>query len=279
MHAVRSADDKKKVQFFRKTVSLEEKAKRVHVLRVTGSEMLRLRKQQTLGDDIVADAVSPTSISETFRACNEALASKMRDDVVNASIDAILEQMLEDKKTGITPAASQAAFFLAWRMPEPERFGSDDPTLIGIATAYRAVSSERFGTHEGALEASKLAVLKPFFNGAGAGYPKDFKNYLWLDLVCSNQKGVGRLLMNAVYASALSRKLKGVLCAPFSSQARALFTDLGYETLIETFKLREKKSSLMLLKTVPVRLNGVHEEGIELCVRTGKAPVWRCPYT
>ena len=164
-------------------------------------------------------------------------------------------------------------------MPQPERLGSDDPALIGIATAYRVVSSERFGTHAGAFEASQLAVLKPFFKGAGAGYPKNFKNYLWLDLVCSNQKGVGRLLANAVYASALSRKLKGVLCAPSSSQARALFADLGYRTLIETFKLQGRKSSLMLLRTVPVRLNGVHEEGVELCVKTGKAPVWRCPYS
>ena len=287
MDTVRSADEKKKIQFFRKSLSLQEKAMGVHVMRVTGSEMLTMRKQETLGVDIVADAVAPDSISRNFSACNDALAKG--GDAVNASIDAILEQMGEEKKKGITAAASQAAFFLAWSMPKGGRFASDDPALVGIATVYRSVSSERFETHRGAFKESSadqhLAVLQPFFNGAGGGYPGDFKRaYLWLDLLCSNEKGVGRLLMNAVYASALSRKLKGVLCAPSSKAegARALFTGLGFETLIETVKFKEKgrHGSLLLQRTVPVKLHGVHEEGVDLCVRTtGKAPVWRCPYS
>ena len=298
--------ESKKLQFLKKSLPLQATSSQVHVIRVTGPEMKKLRNQQESGADPVADAVEAEAVADTFRACTAALdvePEEAPNDVVNRSINAVLEQMDEDVKSKkFTAAASEAAFFLAFKLSGKRgQDGSWRPNrkLVGIACAYRAVSSARFDTHRGAFHNSKaqqhMQTLTPFFKGNGGGYPGNFKSaYLWVDLFCSNQPGVGKTLMNELYVSAVTRKLKGVLCVAFTPfrdqtpQSLKLLKELGFETVEERLRYtrRNKNGMLMLKRTYPVDLSGVSDALLctkELTTRPKGSPPgspkqrkWRC---
>lgn len=298
--------ESKKVQFLKKSLPLQATASGVHVIRVTGPEMKKLRNKQELGADPVADAVGEEAIADTFRACTAALdvePEEAPNDVVNRSINAVLEQMDEDVKSKkFTAATSEAAFFLAFKLGgKRNQDGSWRPNrrLVGIACVYRAVSSARFDTHKGAFHNSKaqqhMQTLNPFFKGTGGGYPANFKSgYLWVDLFCSNQPGVGKTLMNEMYVSAIARKLKGVLCVSFTPfrdqppQSLKLLQDLGFEILEPQLRYtrRNKNGVMMLKRTYPADLSGVSDKLLctqELTARPKGSPPgspkqrkWRC---
>lgn len=283
--------DAKQIQNFRKGVLMQEKALKVHVMRVTGADMLKMRQQKTIGTDVVADAVSAEGIDEALATSVQTVArdaSQPPNDNANLSIDAVLGQMLEDKKKGVTPAASEAAFFLAWRIRD-RRVSNRAPRLIGFASVYRCTQSDRFATDRDAFHSdhadAHAAVLKPFADGKGAGYPPPWKKvYLWLDMLCSPSKPVTKLLLNAVYASALGRKLRGIVCAPRwnakqdDGAAKRLLFDAGFETALEPlrFAKRPKRGVLMVKRSLPFKQNGILEQGAELC-QSPNSNAWRCP--
>lgn len=298
--------ESKKVQFLKKSLPLQATASGVHVIRVTGPEMKKLRGQQELGVDPVADAVSEEAIADTFRACTAALdvePEEAPNDVVNRSINAVLEQMDEDVRSKkFTAAASEAAFFLAFQLGgKRNQDGSWRPNrkLVGIACVYRAVSSARFDTHKGAFHTSKaqqhMQTLSPFFKGNGVGYPSSFKSgYMWVDLFCSNKPGVGKTLMNEIYVSAVARKLKGVLCVAFTPrrdevpQSLKLMKQLGFQTVEAQLRYtrKNKNGMIMLKRTYPADLSGVSDSLLctqELTTRPKGSPPgspkprkWRC---
>lgn len=298
--------ESKKVQFLKKSLPLQASASGVHVIRFTGQEMKKLRKQEELGADPVADAVGEEAIADTFRDCTAALdvePEEAPNDVVNRSINAVLEQMDEDVKSKkFTAATSEAAFFLAFKLGGKRGHdGSWRPIrkLVGIACVYRAVSSARFDTHKAAFHNSKaqqhMQTLSPFFKGNGIGYPSNFKSaYMWVDLFCSNHPGVGKVLMNEIYVSAVSRKLKGVLCVSFTPhrgavpQSTNLLKQLGFETVEEKLRYtrKNKNGSVMMKRTYPADLSGVSDALLctqELATRPKGSPPgsprqrkWRC---
>lgn len=298
--ALRAESNRKKAQIFKTSFAMQEKTVRVHVQHVSGSDMLRLRAATEIGDDIVADAVAPQSIAETFAGCNEKYRAQgvggHDDDVVNLSIDRVLEQMEEDRKAGRhTRAASQASFFLAWQIDghrtSKGKFVYDAPELVGIATAYRMSASERFDTHRQAFHEDHadriVSVLRPFVAGAGAGHPPGTKSaYLWLDAVCSDRDGVGKLLVNAVHLHVLKQKLKGIVCVAFSKKRSAvpeavpLLEAVGFAKTAELrYRQKGKHGTLMVLKTTPFNISGISDEALEICMRkayNGKGITPRC---
>ena len=287
-------DAKRLAQILKQSATIHESRLGVFVQRVSIADLKRLRSGNmgpgALDEDPLQKALSPQSINRTFRDCANELSANLNagpaEDAVNSSIDMIIEQLGDDTSRNgqrqLTAAQTHGAVFVAWQQTRSTVPGAGyrAPQLVGICTTYLFVPSSRFDLDSRAFrKPAQYQKLHPFFRGESNGitYPGEFKKaYIYIDVLCSKQPGVGQLLLQNVYRSALQRKVKGVLALAFTKTAKArpksqsTFERQGFQTLVNNVDYDSQQyGNIMLKRTYPVILTGVDEQVAEICVRTG----------
>ena len=116
---------------------------------------------------------------------------------------------------------------------------------------------------------------------------------MYLDVVCSKQKGVGRLLILHAYRYAIIKKTKGLVALSFSKRALTgnhqpasykIFQELGFDTVIRNTNYSVRMYGHWVAKsTSNIDFSGIIDSIGEICTRSGYTnatshkKVWRCP--
>lgn len=290
-------EHRKKMSFFRQILRFQEAVNGVFVQRIMANDLRRLLDDPD-SDDPVAQALS--QLDTIFRHCTTELGPA-DGGAVSSSVETVVEETRDDKANGEN---GEGCVLLVWKMEHTDGKHFAEPELVGIATLFRMKATAGFSTDSGSFNSPhQYSVLTPYFRGQnthtvneGRSFPDGLGikgKYMYLDVVCSKQKGIGRLLILHAYRYAIMKKTKGLLALSFSKRALnaqrspasyKIFQELGFETIIRNTNYRTAMYGHWVAKsTHNITFKGVIESLGDVCTRSGYTSatsnklMWRCP--
>jgi hypothetical protein len=290
-----SEEHKKKMSFFRQILRIQESVNGVFVQRIMANDLKRLLENPQ-DDDPVADALG--DLDQTFRYCTNELGG---NQAVLSSVESIVAEAADDKSNGEN---GEGCVLLVWKIKHLGGNNFSEAELVGIATLFRMKSCDSFSTLPGNFRGGgQYNTLLPYFRGRNANTINDGKTfppglgikakYMYIDVMCSKQKGVGKLLVLHAYRYAIMKKTKGLLALSFSKRALnaqqqpasyKIFSDLGFTTIIRNADYTTAMYGHWVAKsTLPITFKGVIDELGNVCTRSGYTErtqnnlIWRCP--
>ena len=293
-------EHKKKMSFFRQILRFQESVNGVFVQRIMANDLKRLLENPQ-DDDPVADALG--DLDETFRYCTNELGG---DQAVLASVESIVAETADDKSNGEN---GEGCVLLVWKIKHLGGNNFSEAELVGIATLFRMKSAYNFSTLPSSFKVeqgqanTQWNTLLPYFKGqyrdtinAGRTFPAGLgikAKYMYIDVMCSKQRGVGKLLVLHAYRYAIMKKTKGLLALSFSKRALKgqrqpasykIFEDLGFTTIIPNVDYTTGMYGHWVAKsTLPITFKGIIDELGNVCTRSGYTErtqndlIWRCP--
>lgn len=269
---LRAQDHSKKMRLFGQLLSAQSPlANGVLVQRIMANDLRRLLDPNS--DDPLAEYLA--DVDSIFEDCNNDLG----DGAVASALEAIVEEAREDKREGEN---GEGCVLLAWKMDDPT--GAGDMELVGIATLFRMKATPSFSTHrEMFAKQAEYNRLVPFFEGRnnGAAFPAGLgikAKYMYLDVLCSKQRGVGTLLILHAYRYAILRKTKGLVALSFSKrpianrppQSYKIFEKLGFETVVRNTDYTVRMYGHWVAKSTQlIDFEGILEQIGQICTRPG----------
>lgn len=253
---------RRKLQIFRNAMRFQEIASGVFVQRIPARYLGRLLSGED--DDPVVKTLQ--RLDDIFAQC------KAKKVDMASSVEAILDEYDTDRKCG-------GAVLLAWSM----RFDAaqqvmQTPELVGLATVSSFRFSSNFTTDEQSLSPPDAQRLRPY------------RNWMYIDALCSLRPGVGRLLVLHAYHYAIAQKRPGLIALAFSARERdvpeshRIFSKLGFEAIIPRANFQVRLYGTWFAKpTSEIGLAGMAEGAVRVCTRTGFTEktadtlIWRCP--
>ena len=156
----------------------------------------------------------------------------------------------------------------------------DKSRLVGVSTLSSFVSTPNYSTHKEIMSPKDYTMLSPYFGD----------QWVYIDAMCSNLPGVGRLLVLHAYNYAIQKKKRGVIALSFSSkktttpESKRVFRGLGFEVIIEQADFNTRLYGTWYKNAVTdIDLSDIAAEGISVCTRSGLTErtadtlIWRCP--
>jgi hypothetical protein len=288
-----SQTNAKQMSLFRQILRLQEAVNGVFVQRIMANDLRRLLNAPA-DDDPVADALG--DVSRIFQRCTRELGP-VDGEAVRSSLESIVAESADDRSKGEN---GEGCVLLVWKMDHRGGGRFDKAKLVGIATLFRFKGCDNFTTLPRSFRSSAHHnVLVPYLKGwnkhtinADRTFPTGFKpKYMYIDVMCSTQPGVGRLLVLHAYRYALMKKTKGLLALSFTKHSTVppasykLFQDLGFTTIVRNtnYDVAGMYGHWVAKSTHMITFSGVIEELSELCTRSGYTErtrdslVWRCP--
>ena len=258
--------ENRKIQIYQRSLALMNAASNIFIQRVPASYVKRLIEHSDKVDPL---SVALEDLDSIFSSCK----SKLVD--MRGSVEAIVEEFKED-------SSGQGCLFLAWQLTyDSAQKRMNAPQLVGLATVHFFRSTSNFSTSRQELSDSDHRILKPYFG----------TDWFYIDAMCSTRAGVGRLLVQHVYAHALKKRKKGVIAFSYARrksdipESKKLFQSLKFTPLIEkaTFKVQNMHGTWFTLNTKDVSLTEAATASVKVCTRGGFTPktantlIWRCP--
>lgn len=254
----------KRFAIFRKSLRAYEASLGVFVQTIKSAQLAQLLSDGADRNDPVVKALRQLNVH--FADC------KQQDvDMAGCVQSLLLEHQRSKREDG--------AVMIAWSQTHDGRALSA-MRPVGVVTVHNFVESDNFSTTPEKLSASDFATLSRYFGSS----------YLYIDCMCSTQRGVGRLLLQSAFAYAIQRKKTGVLALAFAQranstpQAAAAFDRCKFSKLIPRADFRVRMYGTWYLKLVKdVSLDGLSPDAVAVCTRTGLTQrtadslVWRCP--
>lgn len=295
-----SEEHKKKMTFFRQILRFQEAVNGVFVQRIMANDLKRLLENPQ-DDDPVASALG--DLDQTFRYCTNELGG---DQAVLSSVESIVAEAADDKSNGEN---GEGCVLLVWKIKHLGSNNFSEAELVGIATLFRMKSAYNFSTLPSNFKVeqgqanTQWNTLLPYFRGQNKDTINDGKTfppglgikakYMYIDVMCSKQKGVGKLLVLHAYRYAIMKKTKGLLALSFSKRAMKaqqqpasykIFGDLGFTTIIRNANYTNAIYGHWVSKsTLPITFEGIINELGNVCTRSGYTErtqdnlIWRCP--
>lgn len=290
---------KRQLSYFRQAMKLQEAANGVVVQRVMANDLRRLLYDPD-PEDMVASALTSERLRRTFQHCDVELGK----DALRSSLEGIVTEAADDRKNGVN---GEGCALLVWRMERsssPSSAGGhfSKPELVGLATLFRMKDTSTFTTTEEDFAVkSHFQKLLPYVDGQNANTVNagkrwepewDVKSkYMYIDVMCSRQKGVGRLLVLHAYRYAVLKRTKGVLALSYSKRkvdknkqpaSYKIFNDMDFETIVSNAQYKNQMYGHWVVKsTHRVSFTGMIEHIESLCTRgsykDSRTRVWRCP--
>ena len=255
----------RKVQLFKRSLELQTVAAGVFIQKIPGSYLKRLVETGADASDPLVKGLR--TLDKTFENCKQKLVD------MASSLEAIVEEHQE--------GSGSATVLLAWNLSfDATEKKMKEPELVGMATLFDFVSSERFSTLPSQMSESDFRTLKPHFG-----------KFTYIDAMCSKRQGVGRLLVLHSYKVALSRKTSGVVALSYASkknvtpESKRIFEQLNFNTLIPeaNYSIQKMFGTWFVKRTTDVDLAGITQAAFRICTRSGFTAktfdntIWRCP--
>lgn len=269
-------------QILKNTVIMMSATTGIYVIRLSMSEVNRIRSDKTDKNDPLQVALKEVALEEKegeldkiFKKCVEKLGS----GALSSSLESMIDLDKEDK-------SSHSCIFLAFNVtPKNDNFA---PELVGFASCSKFRETEKFSTMKNQFKksndgSSDFDKLKNYMQD------ESDKNYYYIDVLCSKRKGAGRMLILHAYEFAHRRKFDGLIALSFSNDKTAkpiskkTFENLEFEVLIEEANYKQPNFHGVWFTKKTYDIKGTNKMLMALCTRTGltkKDPqslIWRCP--
>ena len=292
MDSWQAQEHTKKMSLFRQALRMHESLNGVFVQRIMANDVKRLLTNPS-DDDPVADALA--NLDTLFSHCTNELGPP-GGGAVTSSVESIVAEAAADKALGIN---GEGCILLAWKLSRVPQ----QTELVGIATLHRMKSTDSFSTLPSSFRsAAHYQTLVPYFQGHNAQTVNDGlvfpaglgikAKYMYLDVLCSKQRGIGRLLALHAYRYALLKKTKGLVALSFSKRpltggrqpaSYKLFQDLGFSTIVRNtnYDVAGMYGHWVAKSAHAITFAGLLDQVARICSREGYTDpdtrVWRCP--
>lgn len=252
-------DVKRKQSLFKQALRLYESSLGVWVQKVPSSYLARLLVTKDTSDPVY---VAIRDLNRNFPACVE------KDVDMGGCVESLLLEYANDKK-------GDGCALIAWAQEYPNA-----PKAVGILTLHNFIRSDNFKTTNEYVGNRDYETLTPYFGS----------RYVYIDCMCSTQRGVGRLLLNSALKYAIAKKKTGVIALAFAQRAKktpesaAAFDKCTFTKLIPTANYKVQMYGTWYVKKVAdISLDGIDTNAFRVCTRSGLTPktednlIWRCP--